>query len=209
MTKYDEIMEQIHVDEAMEERILSALDQAETGSAKSVSKKNNKTLLKVLSAAACLMLVAVGAPLLTHIGNELPTVSEPITETIPDFVDCASIKELSDILGYDITEPSLPFETDPRETIYTACWHTYAQIDYTAVSGETACYRQGIGDEDISGDYNNYSDVRTLKNGEINLTLKGENGAYSLAVWTDGKSTYSLSLSSPIGEEAWLTLIDS
>lgn len=48
--------------------------------------------------------------------------------------------------------------------------------------------------EDISGDYTKYSDVKTEKIGDWDVTLKGNDGKVVLAVWNDGTYSYSISL---------------
>ena len=40
------------------------------------------------------------------------------------------------------------------------------------------------------------------------VTLKGETGSYTLAIWTDGNYSYSLSLSSGQPESVWQTIIE-
>ncbi|HAY64315.1 MAG TPA: DUF4367 domain-containing protein, partial [Ruminococcaceae bacterium] len=42
------------------------------------------------------------------------------------------------------------------------------------------------GTEDNSGDYTVYAQEETLEISGNAVTLKGNDGAYSLAVWTDG-----------------------
>ena len=40
------------------------------------------------------------------------------------------------------------------------------------------------------------------------VTLKGENGAYTLAVWTDGQYAHSISVAVPISREIFTALIE-
>lgn len=64
--------------------------------------------------------------------------------------------------------------------------------------------RKGAGTDDVSGDYNEYSEEKTLDGG---ITAKGENGLIKLAVWTDGEYSYSIASSDGISEETALELV--
>ena len=68
--------------------------------------------------------------------------------------------------------------------------------------GADMLIRKATGDEDISGDYNIYSQVETV-NG---VTLKGENGKVSLAVWNSGGYTYAVSVQKAISQSDMLEL---
>lgn len=83
-----------------------------------------------------------------------------------------------------------------------------AEIDYTG-EGKTACYRKAAGTEDCSGDYNVYTDVTEFEAGSITVTLKGDAGQYTLAIWTDGSYSYSLSLSDGLSLSDWQALLNS
>ena len=56
---------------------------------------------------------------------------------------------------------------------------TYTGADRQAV------YRKAAGNQDISGDYNVYDTVGETQAGGSAVTLKGNGGVYSLAVWSD------------------------
>ena len=80
----------------------------------------------------------------------------------------------------------------------------YSERKYQAVEGQMVqciysagdskvLIRKGLGYDDISGDYNEYGDVRT-DNSLKNITYRGENGMFTGAIWVDGEYTYALSL---------------
>ena len=204
--RYDEIMDHVNVTDEMRARILSNIREVDI-----TKKKSNVVPLRrirtVAALAACLALVLAGTFAFVRRGEpaQPDTPDDGWTQVVPDFQEKATLAELSDALGFEVTEPQLPFE--PAETVYTACWSEFAQIDYTAPDGRTACYRQKPGEEDISGDYNEYPDVRTLQITGTDVTLKGENGVYTLAVWTDGSYAYALSLSEGISADTWEALL--
>lgn len=101
---------------------------------------------------------------------------------------------------------SLPFT--PEQTEYISYWHELAEIYYTG-EGKTACYRKAAGTVDCSGDYNVYTDVTEFEAGSITVTLKGDAGQYTLAIWTDGSYSYSISLSDGLSLSDWQALMNS
>jgi len=65
-----------------------------------------------------------------------------------------------------------------------------------------------VGDEDNSGDYNPYAEtVELIVNGQT-VTLKGDGGVYTLALWTDGEFSYSLRFSAGISKAEWTVVWD-
>ena len=65
-----------------------------------------------------------------------------------------------------------------------------------------------VGTEDHSDDWNEYPAQQTITAAGCTVTLKGETGSYTLAIWTDGNYSYSLSLSSGQPESVWQTIIE-
>lgn len=59
--------------------------------------------------------------------------------------------------------------------------------------------RKASGDEDISGDYTEYSEISTITVENARVTIKGENGRANLAIWTDGGYAYSIGAYSEFG----------
>ena len=53
------------------------------------------------------------------------------------------------------------------------------------------CYRTAESNDDISGDYNAYSNTKTLKINNLEITAKGNDGI-SNAVWSNGELTFSI-----------------
>ena len=193
---YDEIMEKIEVTPEMRQRVLERIAREDTVSTKVVRFPVWK---RYLSAAACLVLLLVGAAVLPRL-LEQPEQGPPVL-TVPSIEEAASIEELSGLVGFEVTTDfSLPFE--PKEITYCSYWSKMAQIEYS--NGQySATYRQSQGTDDNSGDYNVYSDTVEITVNDRIVTLKGNNETYMLAVWTDGTYAYSLSVSSGISVEDW------
>ena len=96
---------------------------------------------------------------------------------------------------------TLPFA--PQEVLYTAFDSDLAQVEYRGENGMTALLRKSQGTEDDSGDFNRYPDVETLTMADADVTLKGADGRFTLALWQEDGFAYSLSLSQGQDAQGW------
>lgn len=200
--KYDEVMDKVEVTPEMRQRILNNLQNMDLSGQVLAQVVRFPRWRQWAAIAACLAVVLAGALALPRLmqGQEDPNVA--VTNGI---VEVASVEELSETLGFAVTEPALPFRVE--KTVYLSYWKELAEITYSG-EGQTAVYRQGLGTEDVSGDYEAYPTQTELEMGDLAVTLKGESGVYVLAVWYDGECAHSLSLSQGVDEEDWQTLLD-
>lgn len=203
---YRELMEQVNLTPEARERILTNVQQADLSSQPEQKivpfRPQKQTWRRWASLAACLVVV-VAALFAVPLLREEPDTAPPV-QVLPPFRQVDSLDALSEAVGFPVTEvSSLPF--DPVSTTYTAYDEGLAEITYTGSGGQTATYRQSCGTEDNSGDYNLYPDTQTLP--DQNATLKGQDGLYTLALWTDDTYTYSLNLSSGLSADTWQALL--
>ena len=200
MTKYDEVMEKLEVTPEMRARILQ---NVETQMAEPRKKPNR--LRRFAALAACLAVLLVGAMALPKfISSPVPEESE--TMVANGMVEVTSKEELSEAVGFPVkSAQSLPFL--PQSIYYTSYWGEMAQIDY-ANGGSMACFRQSLGEEDNSGDWNEYPAKESFTVNGCAVTLKGEADSYTLAIWRDGTYSYSLSLSAGQPASVWAELIE-
>lgn len=197
---YDEIMEKIEVTPEMRRRVLAHIAQEDIALSKTMQLP---VLSKYLAVAACFALLLAGTAALPHLLDRAE--SEPPVMTVPNIEEAASLQELSRLVGFEVTaEFSLPFEIET--TAYRSFWNELAEVEYTG-GGYSATYRQSLGTDDNSGDYNNYSDTAEILISDLKVTLKGNNGLYVLATWTDEVYAYSLSISSGVSAEDWSTIL--
>ena len=83
----------------------------------------------------------------------------------------------------------------------------FIQIFYKSGDHEIL-YRMAKGDEDISGDYNVYTDVKTVKAGDVSVTVR--RGAHTTgAIWTDQGYSFSIYADSDLTEDAVLAIVKS
>ena len=200
MTKYDEVMEKLEVTPEMRARILQ---NVETQMAEPRKKPNR--LRRFAALAACLAILLVGAMALPKfISSPVPEESE--TMIANGMVEVTSKEELSEAVGFPVkSAQSLPFF--PQSIYYTSYWGEMAQIDY-ANGGSTACFRQSLGEEDNSGDWDEYPAKESFTVNGCAVTLKGEADSYTLAIWSDGTYSYSLSLSAGQPASVWESIVE-
>ncbi len=100
-------------------------------------------------------------------------------ETTDELLSAVSfIPIIPKISGYSIEEAGVLFGTT-------------VQIIYTNGSSQIT-YRTCEGNEDCSGDYNNYKNVRNTVCGGRAVTLKTDDAFGTLIVWSSGTKSYSL-----------------
>lgn len=205
---YNDIMNRIELTAEARARILGNLrnmDLSETqGTVVRFPQRKRYAALAACLAGA--LLAAVALPRLRNT-TEPPDDGPDNVEIANGIVDLDSAETLSGALGFDMPEPrDLPFEV--LETSYASYWGELGQITYTGAE-QSATFRAARGNEDISGDYNIYADIREMTTDVLSATLKGNNGRYSLAVWQDGGCSFALSFEQSVTEQEMTDTIRS
>lgn len=203
--RYDEVMKNIEVTDEMRDRILNNIDTLdfEKPPKKVISFPRYK---KYLSIAACLVVLLASTWVLYNSLNS-PNIPEPPVLVTPGIVEFNSAGELSDAVGFTIRElGELPFDT--TDVKYTAYWGEIADIEYTGANN-SARFRMASGDEDVSGDSTEYTNIKSLATNGFEVTLKGNNGGYVIALWQAEGYSYSLQFIEAVPEQEMLTVIQS
>lgn len=151
-------------------------------------KKIKNVMILFLCLAVCASLAACKST-----GADTASTSKAkatTKEQIPDpWTNCNSLDEAIKISGINI---SVPDSIDGYPTIiYRAMKDSTVEIIYRN-GNEEIRVRKAAGSDDISGDYNNYSQTKIISSGDISVTEKGNNDKISLATWTNGNYTYSI-----------------
>jgi len=106
------------------------------------------------------------------------------------FVECSTIKEAEKCAGFSITVPEEI--TGFEQKRISAVENDLIQLDYENDQEEQICIRKGTGVDDISGDYNEYSNVRTVTIDGRTVTFKGEDDQIMTAVWKNADFAYAV-----------------
>ena len=151
------------------------------------------------------MLLGNGAVTLEDGKIVIKTGSNEDDVQIPSpFIDCSSLAEASQVAGFGVRVPESVGDYD-RASISAIDGEL---IDILYESGDdTICVRKGVGTEDISGDYNSYAETAVFQVDGMDVTMKGDCGRVSLAVWTSGEYTYSVSASAGMSRTEMADLI--
>lgn len=168
--------------------------------------KFRKVFMFAICAAAALMLAACGGT--PADGSDTPeNSSDTLTGGsdgdvgIPDpFTEYQTLEEAEKEVQFTL---ELPQEAaDYSGPVYRVSKETGLLEVIFENGGESITFRKAAGDEDISGDYNEYAQVETVDG----VTLKGENGMFSLAVWSSGGYTYAVSVHEAVSQSDMLAL---
>lgn len=207
-SRYELLMDQVCVSEDMRTRILENIE-VESSSVTSVSRwtAHKKTMI---SLAACFALIiscstwilqepAVDSP-------NLPTSGANHLAAVPPFVKVDTLEMLEETVGFpveQVTRSPLVF----TETSYMAYNTGMAEITYIGTQ-QSITFRKSIAQGDISGHYEKYSHNEIFSTRNWEITLKGDQSGYSLAVWSDEDYSYSLASSIPMEKDIWTATIE-
>lgn len=206
--RYDEVMEHIEVTDAMRQRILANIGEMDLKAAPQAKVVRFPSLRRLMPIAACFVFLVAGVFAVRNYipGDAVDPLPSEGVGAVGGIVDVADADALSEAVGFSVKEiAALPFQTN--EVTYTSFWGNLAQITYTGAD-QTVTFRQSLGDEDNSGDYNEYPETETREIGGAAVTFKGDSQTYySLAVWSDGAYAYSFRAENGLTATEWETLI--
>lgn len=152
--------------------------------------KLKKILTLALGVALALSLAACGSkPLATD--NNKPGMVQPASP----FQPCDTLDAAEKMAGFDLT---LPETADKLEAVENEMIQALYGED-----GTDMFIRKALGSEDISGDFNEYAQIETVDG----VTLKGVDGQFSLALWTNGEYTYSISVGNALSQTDMMALV--
>ena len=144
----------------------------------------------ILCLAAMLSLAACGSAAAASETVEEAVGADPATWGPTEHNTLASAEADAGI------ELSIPDEILGSKPTVFLTWYERAYIDavYTDDDGNnTARVRKAAGREDnISGDYTNYSESATEQIDGMSVAVKGENGKVMVASWTDSGNSFCL-----------------
>ena len=206
--RYHAVMERIEVTDAMRERILSNIDRMELDAAPRSKVIRFPSVKRLMPLAVCFVLLLAGVFYARYLipGETVdprPTLGSVMVGN--GIVDVGDADALSEAVGFPVKEvTSLPFQAD--EVTYTSFWKELAQIKYAGPE-QAVTFRQSVGDEDNSGDYNVYAETTVKEIGGVSVTLKGDGQTYVLATWSDGTYAYSINAQPGLASQEWEAVI--
>ena len=97
---------------------------------------------------------------------------------------------------------------DYDRTLIEAIKGELIQVLFENSKNEIYFRKSNLENQDVSGDYNEYSDEKEVEYKGMKVTLKGEKGLYYLAIWSKGKFSYSFDSSNTLDEKTIFEFID-
>ncbi len=146
-----------------------------------------------------LVLVAVSAFSLAACSSSAPAADggkSGAVQPASPFQPCDTLDAAEQLAGFTL---ALPKAADGLEAIE----NELIQAFYGR-NGSDMLIRKALGSGDISGDYNEYAQVDTVDG----VTLKGGDGRFSLALWTDGDYTYSIRVGTALSQADMMALVN-
>lgn len=116
-----------------------------------------------------------------------------------------SLAELAKAVGFDIKAPTVP--TDYQADAYIDISGELAEVFYVK-GDDTLVYRISRGEGDNSGDYNTYSNKKTVDVNGVSVELRG-NDKVNVATWSNGGFAYSVSAKQGISETEVAAVVSS
>lgn len=152
------------------------------------------TTLLACSALLAISLAACSQPAASDAASTADSTSSVATSDsaqIPNpWTDCATLADAAALTGYDFTVPD-SVDGYPDVTIAVLASEQLTEVQYSS-SNDRLCLRKAPGNDDISGDYNQYAESNTVDVDGRSVTLQGNDGQVQLATWQDSAYTYSI-----------------
>ena len=148
----------------------------------------------LLMSVLCLAIVACGKKEEAKQETaETTNVTQKESTQIPNpFVEVKNLDEASKIAGFTLEVPET-YE-DYKKQVIQAIEDDMIEVIYYDENSEHEGLRirKAKGTDDISGDYNEYKDVETVKVEDFEIIEKGSEGNISVATWNDGTYSYAI-----------------
>ena len=207
---YNEIMDKISVTEEMRERILDNIQESNIIEYK---KRRTANLVRKVSflVSAAVVAITVGTLFFFNFRNRT-NMEEPapeqgeITQAYNGIEECASLTELEQKVGFKMEDIEKLLSFTSTQIDYLSYWAEMAEIRYTNTK-QTVTFRKSVGEEDNSGDYNEYDFETETVVDESNILLKGNADGIQLAIWNKDGFAYSLSFENAVSQEEILSII--
>ena len=116
--------------------------------------------------------------------------SEPAVGLPNPWVEYDSLEAAAEAAGFELRIPYIPEEL--KITAIRLIEGSLLEVVYE-LDGNSIVYRQGPGEEDISGDFTEYEETATekIEGTEVSVTYKGNGGLVSLMTWQDAGFAYA------------------
>ena len=204
--KYNEVMDKIELSAEARQRILGNIQSIERNTPKRGKVIQFPQWKRWAALAACAAIVLLAAVTLNPNTN-IDTDEQPgNVQVVNPYVDYETLADAAQAVGFALNAPET-VDGYSGEKSFQVVDGSMIQIVYTDDGGNRLFVRKEADDADISGDYNNYAEENIVTVGEYSVTLKGNNGTVSTAIWMNNSYAYAVSADVPMTVEAMTALV--
>ena len=133
---------------------------------------------------------------------------QPIQQIPSPLVSYTSVRDAWAVAGLPVYTPTLlPVGYAQKDIIVID--RSIAEIFYRNDAGKEILFRMAKGDADISGDSTVYEVNQVVQIGRQYIRVKGTEKLVSLALWSRGGYTFSLSFEKPVPVEAVQAIVST
>lgn len=146
-------------------------------------------ILLVISAALALNPITNGSIVIpdTAVEGNHAQIANP-------FTDCDTLEEAAQTAGFPLSAPD-SISGGFSERVIRAVKDTMIEVIYYNET-DKICIRKATGSEDISGVYTKFDETTSVQVNKLEVTLKGNNGKITTALWTYDGYTYAITATS-------------
>ena len=124
-------------------------------------------------------------------GNSVEKTEEDDAQIPNPFANCDTLEDAAAISGFDMTAPDSIDGYSNR--IIQAVENEMVQVIY-GDSDNTVILRKAVGEEDVSGDYNSYTQTNEAAINNMKVTFKGDNNLVNVAIWTQDGYSFAIDI---------------
>ena len=150
----------------------------------------------LLMSVLCLAIIACGKKeeAKQEMAETTNVTQEQSVEVPNPFVEVKTLDEAYKIAGFTLSVPTT-YE-DYKKQVIQAIENDMIEVIYIEEESgyEGLRIRKAKGTDDISGDYNEYKNVETVKVGDYDVTEKSDGKNIFVATWTDGTYSYAIDI---------------
>ena len=149
----------------------------------------------LLMSVLCLAIVACGKKeeAKQETAETTNVIQKESTQIPNPFVEVKNLDEASKIAGFTLEVPET-YEDYKKQVIQAIENDMIEVIYFNDTDNEGLRIRKAKGTDDISGDYNEYKNVETVKVGDYDVTEKSDGKNIFVATWTDGTYSYAIDI---------------
>lgn len=137
--------------------------------------------------------------------NSKKSLNEKVQLANP-FVECKTLTEAKNLTGFDFVLPN-SIENYSEKNI-SVCNNQMIQVVYKNESEtQELVIRKSFGNEDISGDYNNYSLEQKIDVQKVPILAKGNNQKFNCAIWNQNNYSFSVYSSAGLDQKNLIELV--